>query len=57
MVLEALDRAGGVQYLQTQANASPAAFISLLGKVLPMQVNASGGFTIVVRKFGERAGD
>jgi hypothetical protein len=41
-ILEAAELAGGsggtVQYLQTQALANPTAFMSLLGKVLPMQV-------------------
>lgn len=41
-ILKAAEQAGGqeglVGYLQAQAQASPAAFLSLLGKVLPMQV-------------------
>lgn len=41
-ILKAAEQAGGdnglVGYLQEQAKASPAAFMSLLGKVLPMQV-------------------
>ncbi len=41
MILEAANRAGGaggtVQYLQTQAAANPTAFMSLLGRVLPLQ--------------------
>ena len=36
MILGALDRAGGVTYLQRQADTSPAAFLTLVGKVLPM---------------------
>lgn len=35
MILQALDGAGGVEYLQRQADESPAAFLSLIGKVLP----------------------
>ncbi len=35
MVLQALAKAGGVDYLQRQANESPVAFLTLLGKVLP----------------------
>lgn len=38
MVLEALDKAGGVSYLLTQAQSNPNAFLSLVGKVLPMTV-------------------
>lgn len=40
MVLQALDEAGGVEYLKTQAVVSPTAFLGLVGKVLPLQVNA-----------------
>jgi hypothetical protein len=55
MILEALDGAGGVQYLKARAVDSPAAFLSLVGKVLPMTVQGTGdggAFTVVVKKFG-----
>lgn len=42
MIVQALDEAGGVQYLVTQARETPTAFIGLLGKVLPMQVVGGG---------------
>ncbi len=38
MILAALDEVGGSTYLQTQANANPTAFLTLVGKVLPLQV-------------------
>ncbi len=38
MVVSALDDAGGVEYLVRQANEKPAAFLALLGKVLPVQI-------------------
>lgn len=38
MILEALDKAGGVSYLLTQAQSNPNAFLTLVGKVLPMQL-------------------
>jgi hypothetical protein len=38
MILGALDDAGGQQYLAEQARSNPAAFMTLLGKVLPLQV-------------------
>lgn len=41
MVVQALDKAGGVDYLVKQAEETPTAFIGLLGKVLPMQVVGS----------------
>lgn len=43
MILEALDRKGGADYLVEQAGANPKAFLSLLGRVLPMQVTGEGG--------------
>lgn len=36
MVLEALDQAGGVGYLLIQAQSNPSAFMTLVGKVLPL---------------------
>lgn len=36
------DKGGLVGYLTTQASANPAAFMTLLGKVLPMQVEGTG---------------
>lgn len=38
MILEALDESGGVSYLVKQAESNPTAFLSLVGKVLPMTV-------------------
>ena len=38
MVLAALDKAGGENYLLTQAQTNPNAFLTLVGKVLPMTV-------------------
>lgn len=38
MILEALDKAGGAAYLLTQARDNPTAFLTLVGKVLPMTV-------------------
>jgi hypothetical protein len=43
MILKALDNAGGVDYLVSTAGTHPAAFLSLVGKVLPMQVTGEGG--------------
>jgi len=40
MILTALDEAGGITYLKTQAATNPNAFLTLVGKVLPLQVNA-----------------
>lgn len=38
MVIRALDKAGGVDYLVKQADENPAAFLTLVGKVLPLQL-------------------
>ena len=41
MILQALNEqpGGGVEYLKIQAQEKPAAFLTLLGKVLPLQVS------------------
>lgn len=38
MIVEALHGVGGVAYLQSTAQSHPAAFLSLIGKVMPVQV-------------------
>src|SRR5260221_11311512 len=38
MVLSALHEAGGVEYLKRMADENPAAFMTLFGKVLPLQL-------------------
>lgn len=45
MILGALKGAGGVEYLLARANdpRTSAAFLGLVGKVLPMQVTGEGG--------------
>jgi hypothetical protein len=43
MILKALDEAGGVKYLTATAKTHQAAFLALVGKVLPMQVTGAGG--------------
>lgn len=49
MILMALHKAGGVEYLYTQATENPKAFLPLLGKVLPMQVTGEDGGALVVK--------
>lgn len=62
-ILTAAEKAGGtsglVGYLQSQARANPVAFMSLLGKVLPMQVTGDPANPIVhtVRREIVRPGD
>jgi hypothetical protein len=43
MIVDALDELGGVEYLKATAASHPAAFLSLLGKVMPVQVTGDGG--------------
>lgn len=42
MILTALDESGGVEYLKGQAETNPTAFLTLVGKVLPMTVAGPG---------------
>ena len=48
MILAALDGAGGIEYLKAQAIETPAAFMTLVGKVLPLQLTGEGGGSIVL---------
>ena len=48
MILEALDNAGGAQYLTEQAQKNPKAFLALLGRVLPTTLQGTDGGAIVV---------
>lgn len=43
MILAALDKAGGVDYLVTQSEENPTAFMTLVGKVLPLQLTGEDG--------------
>jgi hypothetical protein len=43
MILGALDDNGGQRYLAEQARENPTAFLTLIGKVLPLQVTGDGG--------------
>ena len=48
MILGALDGAGGQDYLQRQAELNPGSFLTLIGKVLPMQITGEGGGPVFV---------
>lgn len=56
MILGALDESGGVAYLKKRANdpRTASAFLTLLGKVLPLQVTGEGGGAVIVEiaRFG-----
>lgn len=55
MILEALDESGGVEYLKQTAIDHPTAFLTLVGKVLPLQVTGEGGgpLTVEIIRFGD----
>ena len=48
MILGALAGAGGQDYLQRQAEMNPGAFMTLIGKVLPMQITGEGGGPVTI---------
>ena len=54
MILGALDRAGGVAYLTRQAKENPAAFLTLVGKIIPLTVKGDGTGTPIVLQMVER---
>ena len=49
MILTALDKAGGAEYLLRQASANPTAFMTLVGKVLPLQVAGDSENPLVLK--------
>jgi hypothetical protein len=53
MILGALDDAGGQDYLCRQSIENPTAFMTLIGKVLPMSINADvkGEMGVTIRRF------
>jgi hypothetical protein len=50
MVLAALDKAGGEDYLVEQAQKNPTAFLTLVGKVLPLQLTGEDGGPVKVSR-------
>lgn len=57
MILGALDDAGGREYLQRQADANPAAFMTLIGKVLPLQVTGANDGPVIIVTGVKRGAD
>lgn len=49
MVLQALEKEGGVKYLQWASREQPASFLTLLGKILPTQHTGEDGGPIVIQ--------
>ena len=48
MIVGALCAVGGTNYLARQAEQNPVAFMSLIGRVLPLQVSGENGGALVV---------
>jgi hypothetical protein len=60
MILTALDEAhpeGSVAYLKAQASANPTAFLSLVGKVLPLTIGGENGQALGLVVFKGLNGD
>lgn len=59
MILTALENKGGVKYLERQAEDNPTAFMSLVGKVLPMTVQGPGEngehLVVEITRFGSNS--
>lgn len=49
MILAALDRAGGENYLYEQALENPKAFLALLSRVLPMTVAGDSNAPLTIK--------
>lgn len=48
MVIEALHAVGGIDYLAARAIDTPAAFMALVGRILPMQVTGENGGPLAI---------
>jgi hypothetical protein len=49
LILSALDKAGGEAYLVEQAHKNPGPFMSLVAKVLPLQMTSEAGGALIIR--------
>lgn len=49
MILNALDKKGGVDYLARQADENPTAFLSLVGRVLPMTLQGDPSAPLAIQ--------
>jgi hypothetical protein len=48
MILAALDKAGGIDYLVAQSERNPVAFLTLVGKVLPLQMTGTNDGPVMI---------
>lgn len=56
MIEKALMKAGGVKYLRQQAIENPAAFLALVGRCLPKDIQVTTDSKIVVNLIGVERG-
>lgn len=61
MILGALDAKGGQKWLEKQMDANPAAFLTLIGKVLPTTIQGgdgaqSGDVTLIIHAGARKEG-
>lgn len=47
MVLQALSGVGGVEYLKMQAAENPTAFLTLVGKAMPLQMTGANDAPLI----------
>lgn len=57
MILNALERVGGEEYLQKQAYENPAAFMTLIGKVIPLDIKGNMGIVVNIKRFTDDTGN
>ena len=55
MIAGALEGAGGQEYLTRQAKKNPNAFLALLGKTLPKDLNLGANVSLVVNLVGKES--
>ena len=55
MIVAALDGVGGQEYLEAQAQANPVAFLGLIAKVMPTQLQHSGdaGIKVIINRLAD----
>lgn len=52
MILDALDESGGIEYLKQTAIDNPSAFLTLVGKVLPLTLSGpEGGPAVIIAQW------
>ncbi len=57
MIAGALSDAGGQSYLKRQATENPSAFLALIGKLLPRDVNANVSGSLDLRGWLQKLGE